>query len=126
MYLNNKPFISRPTFVDSNFIEINFYSFMISLGRCNGKCNTVDDSSAKISAPNKTIVVNVKLFNMITRIKESKALLKQISCVCKCKFDSKKCNSNKKWNDNRFVNGNYVCKQNYIWVLSICTCEIGT
>ena len=31
---------------------------------------------------------------MITGINESKTLTKHIPCVCKCKFDGKKCNSN--------------------------------
>ena len=34
------------------------------------------------------------VFNMITRINESKALTKHISHECKCKFDERKCNSN--------------------------------
>ena len=29
---------------------------------------------------------------MITRINESKALTKHISCECKCRFDGRKCN----------------------------------
>ena len=34
---------------------------------------------------------------MITKIYESKALTKHISCDCKCKFNDRKCN----WNQNR-------------------------
>ena len=37
---------------------------------------------------------------MITRINETKTL-KHISCDCKCKFDSRKCNSNQKWNSDK-------------------------
>ena len=35
--------------------------------------------------------------NMIARINES-ITLRHISCSCKCKFDSKKCNSNRRLN----------------------------
>ena len=35
---------------------------------------------------------------MIPGINESKTLTKGISCECKCKLDSRKCNSNQKWN----------------------------
>ena len=69
--------------------------------RCNGSCNTVDDASTKVCVLNKTKGVNVTLFNMITRITEAKTLAKRISCICKCKFDSKKCNSDKKWNNDK-------------------------
>ena len=41
---------------------------MISLDKCNGSCNAVNDLSTKIRVPSKTKDVNMKVFNMITRI----------------------------------------------------------
>ena len=38
---------------------------------------------------------------MIIGINESKILTKHISCECKCKFDARKCNSNKKPNNDK-------------------------
>ena len=38
---------------------------------------------------------------MITEIKESKTLTKNISSKCKYKFDGRKCNSNQKWNNDK-------------------------
>ena len=56
--------------------------------------------------------LNRSMFNMIRGIHESKTLKKHISCEYKCKFDGRKCNSNKyltlihtKWkqrNDKRY------------------------
>ena len=43
---------------------------------------------------NETEDVNVSAFNLITKRNETKTLIKRASCKCKCKFDSKKCNSN--------------------------------
>ena len=40
--------------------------------------------------------VNVTVFNMITKINEAKTFVKHNSCDCKCKFDSRACNSNQK------------------------------
>ena len=34
---------------------------------------------------------------MITTINEAKTLMKHISCDCKRKFDSRKCDLNQKW-----------------------------
>ena len=59
---------------------------MTSLDRCNGSCNTLDDSFAKICVPNKTEDVNVEVFNMTTGINESKTLATNVSCNCRCKF----------------------------------------
>ena len=92
----NKP---APSLIDLNSVGLNYYSFMISLDKCNGSCNSVDDLSAKICVPNKAKSVNVKVFNMATKINETKILTKHISCDCKRKFDSATCNSNQKWNN---------------------------
>ena len=35
-----------------------------------------------------------KIENVNLRANEPRTLIKHISCKCKCKFDSKKCNSN--------------------------------
>ena len=45
--------------------------------------------------------LNIHVFHMITGINESKILTKHISCKCKCKFDKRKCNSNRKWNNDK-------------------------
>ena len=36
MSLNNEPCMIRPTLIDLNPVELNYYSFMISLDECNG------------------------------------------------------------------------------------------
>ena len=40
--------------IDLNPVKIKYYPFMISLKKCNGICNAVDDLSIKIYLPNKT------------------------------------------------------------------------
>ena len=37
--LSNRPFMIRPTLIDLNPIEPNYYPSMISLDKCNGSCN---------------------------------------------------------------------------------------
>ena len=39
-------------------------------------------------------------------------LTKDILCKYKCKFDSRKCNSNQKWNNDRCL---CKCKKLHIW-----------
>ena len=74
---------------------------MVSLNKCNGGCNTVDDLYTKICAPSKTKDVNFEVFKMIKDINEVKMLLKHIPTYCKCKLDNTICNSNQKWNNNK-------------------------
>ena len=40
--------------------------------RCNGSCNALDNLHREICVPNKTEDVNLSVFNMITRVNESK------------------------------------------------------
>ena len=45
--------------------------------------------------------LNLRVFNMITGMNESKTLTKHISCKCECTFVGKKCNPNQKWNNDK-------------------------
>ena len=42
-----------------------YYPFVISINRCNGSCNIVEDPFGKIRALNKMEEVNLKVFNLI-------------------------------------------------------------
>ena len=43
--LSYEPCMARSTLTDWNYIELNYYPFMISLDKCNGSCGVVDDLS---------------------------------------------------------------------------------
>ena len=81
--------------------ELHYYPFAINLGRCAGSCNTLNDLSNKVCFANETEYLNLRVFNMLTGINESKILTKHISCKCKCKFNGRKCNSNQKFNNDK-------------------------
>ena len=65
-------------------------------------CKTLNDLSKRVCAPNKTEDLNLHVFNMITRINESKTLTKHISCGYKCSFDGSKCDLDQRWNKNKY------------------------
>ena len=95
---SNEPCIARPTLIALNLVEVNYYSFIISLDEYNGSCNAFNDLSTKICVPIKTKDINV---NVITRTNEIETFVKHIPCDCKYKFGSSACNSNQKLdNDN--------------------------
>ena len=76
-----------------NPTEIYYYPFIISVNRSNGSYNTVEDPFDRICGYFRVEDMDLKIFNMIKGINESKALAKHISCECRCEFDSRKCNS---------------------------------
>ena len=84
---------------------------MISLDKCNGRCNVL---SPKIYVLKKTKDVNVKVFNMITNKNEAKTMTKHISCDCNCKFNSTTCNLDQKWNNKTYqCECKNKCKKDY-------------
>ena len=71
MSLNNDPRIISLTLIDLNSIELNYYPFTISIDKCSGSFNVVDDVSTKICVPSETKDANVnKVFSMITRMND--------------------------------------------------------
>ena len=52
-FLNNESCKARPTTTDLNPVELKYYLFMISLDKCTGGCNSVEDLFTKICIPNK-------------------------------------------------------------------------
>ena len=71
----------RPTPIDLNPVELQYYPFMISLDKCNGRCNVL---TTKICVPKEIKDTNVTAFNMIGNKNEAKTMTKHISCDCKC------------------------------------------
>ena len=76
--MNNQSWIFRTTFFDLNPDELHYYPFIISLDRCDESCNNFEYPFVGICLPNKTEDVNLKVFNIIRGINESKTLVKHI------------------------------------------------
>ena len=67
--------MARPTFIDLNLDELQYYVYIISLERCDGGCNTVESPFGRIY-----VLIEIE----------------DISCECRCEFDDRKCNSRQK------------------------------
>ena len=122
--LSNQKCISQPNLIilhPNEYIQgFCYYPFAVNLDKCTGSCNTLNELSNKVCIPNETENLNLSIFNMITRIKESKTLTKHFSCKCKCKCDGRKCNSNHQWNKDKCqcqcknLKEHHVCGEHYI------------
>ena len=74
----------------------------------------------------KKMEISLKVFNVIRNKDEAKTVREQISCDCKCKFNSKTCNSKQKWNNKTCKcewTKYYNWETDYSWNPSICICE---
>ena len=62
-FLNNESCLVGPTLIDLVPNQLHYYTFMFSLDRSNGNCDTLDDPSGKICVLNKKEDVNLNVFN---------------------------------------------------------------
>ena len=70
--LSNQKCMTQPTLINLHpneySQELHYYPFVINLDRCAGGRNTLDDLFNKVCVPNETEDLNLRVFNIITRI----------------------------------------------------------
>ena len=74
-----------------------FYPFSVSVSKCGGSCNTIDNPYARVCFPNQVRNMNIKDFNLMSEVKKTKFLVRHESCECKCGLNENICNSKEKW-----------------------------
>ena len=76
VFLSNRKCEAYPTLINLHpneySQEFHYYLFAVKLDRWVGSCNALNDLSNKVCVPNKTENLNLRVFNIITRINESK------------------------------------------------------
>ena len=79
---NNQPCQISPT-LDVNSNEPPLCPFMVSFKKCGGRYNTTDDPYAQIFIPDKVKNMNEKVFNLMSRVNETRFLIQHESFECK-------------------------------------------
>ena len=73
--MNNQECKARPKIIDVNNNEPVFYPYSIKLNKCSGSCSNINDPYAKLCVPDVIKNINVKVFNLISRINETKQII---------------------------------------------------
>ena len=70
----NQKFMPRPKILDVNesVDEALFYPYNVLVNKCSGSCNTLDDPMSKICVPNIIKNVNLKVYNFLMRLNETR------------------------------------------------------
>ena len=71
--------------------------FLLML-KCGGSCNTIDNPHARVCVLNKVKNINVKVFYLMSGVKETRFLVQNQSCECRCGLNESVCNSKQKKN----------------------------
>ena len=126
----NQKCMSRDKIIDLNKDEPVFYSLSIKVNRCSGDCNNINDPIAKLCVPDVVKDINIKVFNLLPRINETRRIVWHETCKYICRLTSAVCNDRQEWNKNKCVCeckedlvGKLICDKGYMWDPSTCMCE---
>ena len=91
----NRECMPRPKILDVNegVGEALFYPYNVLVNKCSGSCDTIDDLMAKLCVPNVVKRVNMKVYNFLMKLNETRNVLWHESCKCVCRLNSSVCNS---------------------------------
>ena len=93
MSVVNQKCMYRPKIIDVNSEEPVFYPYFIKVNKCSGSCNNINDPFAKLCVPDVSKNINVKVFNLMSRINERRQMIWHETCKCVCRLTSAVCNS---------------------------------
>ena len=80
--MNNQKCKVRPEIVNVNSKETIFYPYSIRTSKCSGSCNNINDPYAKMCVPDAIKNLNIKAFNLISRINETRHIEWHETCKC--------------------------------------------
>ena len=99
--MNNQECKIRTKRIYININEAKFYPFSISVNKCSGSCNNINDPNAKLCVPEAFKNINVKVFNLMSRTHETRHIEWYETCNCKCRLDPNVCNNKQRWNEDK-------------------------
>ena len=102
----------------------------MQVNKCSGSCDTLDNPMSEICVPKIIKNVNIKVYNFLMRLNETRNVLWHESCKCVCRLNSSVCNSKQIWNSdtcrcncNEGFAGVVSCDKGYMWNPSTCECQ---
>ena len=128
--MNNQECKARLKMIDTNANAPVFYPYSIKVNKCSGNCNNINNPYAKLCIPDVIKKINVKVFNLMSRINGKRQILWHETCKCMCRLSVAVCNSRQIWNDNKCrcecregLVDKIVCNEGFSWNPSNWECE---
>ena len=127
--MNNQEYKARTKVIDINNNEPMFYPYSIKVNKCSGSCNNINDPYAKLCVPDILKNINVKVFNLLSRINETRHIMWHETCKCICRLSASFCNNKQRWNEDKCrceckeLVEKGICDEGFIFNPSNCDCE---
>ena len=99
--MSNQACKARPEIINVNSNNPIFYPFNIKTSKCSVNCNNINDLYAKICVPDAIKDLNVKVFNLMSKIYETRHIKWHETCKCECRLDASVCNNKQRWDDDK-------------------------
>ena len=96
----NQRCMPKPKILDVNegVDEALFYPYNVLVNKCSESCDMLDSPMAKLCVPNIIKRINMKVYNFLMRLNETRNVLWHESCNCVCRLNSSVCNNKQIWN----------------------------
>ena len=91
--MSNQEWKARLKVINVNSNNLIFYPFSVKTNKCSGNCNNINDPYAKLCVPDIITHLNVKVFDLISRTKETRHIKWHETCKCKCRLVAIVCNN---------------------------------
>ena len=123
--MNNQECKVRSEIINVNSNEPVFDPFSIKKSKCSGRYNNINNPYAKMCVPDVVKILNVKVFDLMSRTNEARHIKRHKACKCKCRLDASVCNNKKSWNDDKCrceskeLIDKGACDKGYFWNTSI-------
>ena len=73
--MNNQECKARPKIIDVNNNEPVFYPYTIKVNKCGGNSGSINNPYAKIGIPDIAKSINVRVFNLMQRLNETRQII---------------------------------------------------
>ena len=107
-----------------------FYPLSIKVNKCSGDCNNINNPREKLCVSDIVKDMNIKVFNLLARINETREIFLHETCKYVCRLTSAICNDRQEWNENKCrceckedLVSKLVCDKGYMWNPNTCSCE---
>ena len=121
---------TTPKVINVNTDEPVFYPFSIKINKCSGSCNNINSPYAKLCVPDVVKNINIKVFNLMERVNETRQIIWHETCKCVCRLASAVCNSKQIGNEDKCrcelkedLIDKGICDKGFVWNPSNCMCE---
>ena len=85
-----------------------FFAFSVKTSQSSGICNNINNLYVKLCVSDVVKILNVEVFNLMSRTNETIHIEWHERCKCKYKLDASAWNNKQRWNDDKC---RYECKE---------------